>query len=137
MSTLGFSGLTKTQLHFRSLSREEKTESGEQAGFLTNGSSPGFSPSPFWCATSGGHWWIAAEAAEAGFPITVAGPCGNLTHFPFTPERAPLFAFQRSTKERYIYHQFPTPVNSPHRVSDQGKPNLCNRYQQKWLQKAP
>ena len=48
------------ETHFRSLSREELAETGEEAGFLTNGSSPGFSPSPFCSATSGGHLWTAA-----------------------------------------------------------------------------
>jgi hypothetical protein len=39
--------MAETQKHFRSLSREEEAEDGEQAGFLTNGSWPDFSPSPF------------------------------------------------------------------------------------------
>jgi len=33
--------------HLSSLSREELAETGDEAGFLTIGSSPGFSPSPF------------------------------------------------------------------------------------------
>jgi hypothetical protein len=47
------------QQHFRSLSREELAETDEEAGFLTNGSSPGISPSPFISATSGGHFRAA------------------------------------------------------------------------------
>lgn len=38
---------------------------------------------------------MRTQAAETGFPITVAGPCGNLTHFPFIPT-GHLFAFQRT-----------------------------------------
>jgi hypothetical protein len=90
-------------VHFRSLSREEFAETGEEAGFLTIGSSPGISPSPFSICNE----WRALnsfQAVEAGFPITVAGPRGNYTHFPFTPIWAPLFAFQRS-KKKDIYHQ--------------------------------
>ena len=40
------------------------------------------------------------EAAETGFPITVAGPCGNFTHFPFIPT-GHLFAFQRTILKTY------------------------------------
>jgi len=47
MNGLGFK-ISAEEQHFRSLSREELAESGEQAGFLTNGSLPGFSPSPFY-----------------------------------------------------------------------------------------
>jgi hypothetical protein len=34
-------------MHFRSLSREELAETGDEAGFLTLGSTPVNSPSPF------------------------------------------------------------------------------------------
>jgi hypothetical protein len=72
-------------MHFRSLSREEPAETGEWAGFLTNGSSPGILAFPVFAGTSGGHI-RTTKTEEAGFPITVAGPCGNLTHFPFIPD---------------------------------------------------
>ena len=39
--------LVETCRHFSSLSREELAETGEEAGFLTYGSLPGISPSPF------------------------------------------------------------------------------------------
>jgi hypothetical protein len=57
--------MMKVVRHFRSLSREELAETGEQAGFLTNGSSPGFSPSPFWFFNEWRAFRAAAEAAEA------------------------------------------------------------------------
>jgi hypothetical protein len=86
--------LLNAQKHFSSLSREEPAEASEWAGFLTNGSSPGILAFPVLFINE----WRALKnsAGEAGFPITVAGPCGICTHFPFIPEWGTLFAFQRS-----------------------------------------
>jgi hypothetical protein len=54
-------------MHFRSLSHEELTESGEEAGFLTIGSSPGITPSPF----SYNEWRALSfcKAAEPAFRL--------------------------------------------------------------------
>ena len=84
--------------HFRSLSREELAETGDRAGFLANGSLPDISPSPHLHDASGGHL-LVASAEESGFPITVAGPRGNYTHFPFTPNWGTSIVFQRSKSD--------------------------------------
>ena len=55
--------------------------------------------------TSGGRYAFAS-AEEAGFPITVAGPRGNCTHFPFTPFGAPQSHFRDQTQNSHIPSTF-------------------------------
>jgi hypothetical protein len=69
--------------HFRSLSREEFAETGEEAGFLTNGSSPGFSPSPFFLKRVAGHLkQLGRRSRLSGYS---GGTAWELHPLPFYP----------------------------------------------------
>jgi hypothetical protein len=100
---MGFSGELSGAFQF-SFSRRV-AETGDRAGFLANGSLPGISPSPRLCDASGGRL-PAASAKESGFPITVAGPRGNYTHFPFTPIGAPQSHFRDQKRSLHIPPSF-------------------------------
>jgi len=63
---------------------KSELKSQDEAGFLTLGSLPAFAPSPSAQRVAGESAQLWSWLLKSGSPITVAGPCGILTHFPFT-----------------------------------------------------
>jgi hypothetical protein len=87
--------------HSSSLSREELAETGDEAGFLTIGSLPGLSPSPF---LINNEWRALAYCVGRRSRLSdySGGTVWDLHPLPFYPYWAPLFAFQRSIKKPTI-----------------------------------